>query len=34
MTAFPEALGPDDTIQKAAKMMRDHDYGVIPLIDG
>ena len=34
MTAFPEALGPEDTIQKAAKMMRDHDYGVIPLVDG
>ncbi len=34
MTAYPEALGPEDTIQKAAKMMRDHDYGVIPLIDG
>jgi len=34
MTAYPEALGPQDTIQKAAKMMRDHDYGVIPLIDG
>ena len=33
MTAYPEALGPDDTIQKAAKMMRDHDYGVIPLVD-
>lgn len=33
MTASPEALGPDDTIQKAAKLMRDHDYGVIPLID-
>lgn len=34
MTAYPEALGPEDTIQKAAKMMWDHDYGVIPLIDG
>ena len=34
MTAYPETLGPEDTIQKAAKMMRDHDYGVIPLIDG
>ena len=34
MTAFPEVLGPDDTIQKAAKMMRDNDYGVIPLVDG
>lgn len=33
MTAYPEALGPDDTIQKAAKLMRDHDYGVIPLVD-
>lgn len=34
MTAYPETLGPDDTIQKAAKMMRDHDYGVIPILDG
>ena len=34
MTAYPEALGPEDMIQKVAKMMRDHDYGVIPLIDG
>ncbi len=34
MTAYPEALGPDDTIQKAAKMMRDHDYGIIPILDG
>ena len=33
MTSFPEALGPDDTIHKAAKMMRDHDYGVIPILD-
>lgn len=33
MTSFPETLGPDDTIQKAAKLMRDHDYGVIPIID-
>ncbi len=34
MTAYPETLGPDDTIQKAAKMMRDHDYGIIPILDG
>jgi len=34
MTAFPETLGPEDSIHKAAKMMRDHDYGVIPLVDG
>ena len=33
MTAFPEALSPEDTIQKAAKLMRDHDYGSIPIID-
>lgn len=33
MTAFPESLGPDDTIQKAAQMMRDHDYGIIPILD-
>ncbi len=34
MTAYPEALGPQDTIQKAAKLMRDHDYGIIPILDG
>jgi CBS domain-containing protein len=33
MTAFPETLSPEDTIQKAAKLMRDHDYGSIPIID-
>ena len=33
MTAFPEALDPDASIQKAAKLMRDHDYGVIPVVD-
>ena len=34
MTAFPETLSPDDTIQKAAQLMRDHDYGSIPVVDG
>ena len=34
MTEFPEALSPSDSIQKAAKMMRDHDYGIIPILDG
>ncbi len=34
MTEFPEALKPTDTIQKAAKLMRDHDYGIIPILDG
>ena len=33
MTAFPETLSPEDTIQKAAKLMRDHDYGSIPIVD-
>lgn len=33
MTAFPEALTQDDTIRKAAQMMRDHDYGIIPVLD-
>jgi len=33
MTAFPETLSPTDTIQKAAQLMRDHDYGSIPIID-
>ncbi len=34
MTAYPEALTAGDTIQKAAALMRDHDYGVIPILDG
>ncbi len=34
MTAFPETLGPNDTIQKAAQLMRDHDYGIVPILDG
>ena len=34
MTAFPEALGPQDTIQKAAQLMWDHDCGIIPILDG
>lgn len=33
MTPYPETLGPDATIQKAALLMRDHDYGVIPVVD-
>ena len=33
MTAFPEALMQDDTIKKAAQMMRDHDYGIVPILD-
>ena len=33
MTAFPETLSPEDTIHKAAQMMRDHDYGSLPIVD-
>lgn len=33
MTAFPESLTEDDTIRKAAQMMRDHDYGMMPILD-
>ena len=33
MTAYPEALSPESTIHKAAQIMRDHDYGVIPIVD-
>ena len=33
MTPFPEALDPDASVQKAARLMRDHDYGVIPVVD-
>lgn len=33
MTAFPEALTENDTIKKAAQMMRDHDYGMMPILD-
>jgi CBS domain-containing protein len=34
MTSFPEALSPTDTIQKAAQLMRDHGYGIVPILDG
>jgi len=34
MTEYPEVLGPNDTIQKAAQLMRDHDYGIVPILDG
>ncbi|MGI4789287.1 MAG: CBS domain-containing protein [Janthinobacterium lividum] len=34
MTEYPEALGPEDTIRKAAELMRSHDYGMVPILDG
>ncbi len=33
MTAFPEAVRPEDSIQKAAQAMRDGDYGAVPIVD-
>lgn len=33
MARMPETLRPDDTIHKAARMMRDGDYGAIPIVD-
>ncbi|MBV9850989.1 MAG: CBS domain-containing protein [Armatimonadetes bacterium] len=33
MTPLPEALDPDAGIRRAAQMMRDGDYGVVPLVD-
>ncbi len=33
MTQFPTPLGPDDSIHKAAQIMRDEDIGVIPIVD-
>ena len=33
MTQFPTTLGPDDSIHKAAQIMRDEDIGVIPIVD-
>ena len=33
MSTNPRALGPDDTIRKAAQVMRDDDIGVIPIVD-
>src|SRR5690242_12153545 len=34
MTANPQALRPEDSIRQAAQMMRDGDYGAVPIIDG
>jgi CBS domain-containing protein len=33
MTAHPSVVTPDDTILKAAQLMRDHHVGVLPVID-
>lgn len=33
MTQFPTTLGLDDSIHKAAQIMRDGDFGSIPIVD-
>ena len=33
MAALPEALDPQGTIHQAARMMRDGDYGAVPIVD-
>jgi CBS domain-containing protein len=33
MTPNPRTVGPNDTLQRAAQIMRDEDTGVIPIVD-
>ncbi len=33
MTPNPDSVGEDETLQKVAEMMRDGDYGVVPVVD-
>lgn len=33
MTSNPRTVSPDDTIQNAARIMRDEDTGVVPVVD-
>lgn len=33
MTPFPTTLAPDDSVYKAAQIMRDEDVGAIPVVD-
>ena len=34
MAALPETLDPEATVHQAAQMMRDGDYGAVPIVDG
>ena len=34
MTPNPDSVSDGDPIHKAAKLMRDNDYGVLPVVDG
>ncbi len=33
MTPNPRTVGPNDTLQKAAQIMRDEDTGVVPIVE-
>src|SRR3954454_7602587 len=33
MTANPRTISPDDTIQNAARIMRDEDTGAVPVVE-
>lgn len=33
MTSNPQTVSPDDSIQNAARIMRDEDTGVVPVVD-
>jgi CBS domain-containing protein len=33
MTSNPRTVSPEDTIQNAARIMRDEDTGVVPVVD-
>jgi CBS domain-containing protein len=34
MTQELEVVTPQDTLQRAARIMRDHDVGIVPVVDG
>lgn len=33
MTTFPDAIDPETSVRKAAQLMRDGDYGVLPIVN-
>jgi CBS domain-containing protein len=33
MTSNPECVTGDDTVETAARLMRDHDFGFVPVVD-
>jgi CBS domain-containing protein len=34
MTGNPRSIGPDATVLEAARIMRDEDAGIVPIVDG